>query len=155
MDPEVQKKVDEKLKLTKVKAAVERAQKRVTKDKDKDQDTPLSSLNNNLEKARAFMTALASNSSDYNLQDSFILDSGATVHVCNSHKRFATFTPASKDDLLYVGNTIIPIEGFGLVDVTIQTPAGLKLIELLNTALISSFHTSVVSLKRIMAKGVY
>ena len=97
----------------------------------------------------------ASNSSDYNLRDSFILDSGATAHVCNSRKRFISFTPATEDDLLYAGNTVIPIEGFGSVDVTVQTPAGPKLIELQNTALISSFHTSVVSLKRIMAKGVY
>ena len=97
----------------------------------------------------------ASNSSDYNLRDSFILDSGATAHVCNSRKRFISFTPASEDDLLYAGNTIIPIEGFGSIDIIIQTPDGPKIIELQNMALISSFHTSVVSLKRIMAKGVY
>ena len=96
-----------------------------------------------------------SNPSDYNLRDSFILDSGATVHVCNSRDRFQTVTPASEDDLLYAGNMIIPIEGFGSVDIVVQTPAGPKVIELQNTALVPSFHTSVVSLKRIVAKRVY
>ena len=108
------------------------------------------------EKAGVFMTAVSySDSTDYNLRDSFILDSGATVHVCNSRQHFATSTPASEDDLLYAGNTLVPIEGFGSVDITIQTPAGPRLIELQHTALISSFHTSVVSLKRLVAKGVY
>ncbi len=97
----------------------------------------------------------SASSSDYSLRDSFILDSGATVHVCNSRQCFATFTPASEDDLLYAGNMVVPIEEFGSVDITIQTPAGPRLIELQHTALISSFHTSVVSLKRIVAKGVY
>ena len=93
-----------------------------------------------------------SNPSDYNLRDSFILDSGATIHVCNSRDRFQTVSPASESDLLYAGNMIIPIEGFGSVDIIVQTPAGPKLIELQNTALVPTFHTSVVSLKRIVTK---
>ena len=96
-----------------------------------------------------------SNPSDYNLRDSFILDSGATIHVCNSRDRFQTVSPASESDLLYAGNMIIPIEGFGSVDIIVQTPAGPKLIELQNTALVPTFHTSVVSLKRIVTKKVY
>ncbi len=67
---------------------------------------------------------------DYSLQDSFILDSGAMVHVCNSCQYFATFTPTSKDDLLYAENTVVLIEGFSSVDITIKMPASLKLIEL-------------------------
>ena len=153
-DPEVQKKVDEKLKIDSIKAAVERARKRVAKGKDQNASPSSSDAS---EKAGVFVAAsyAVSNSSDYNLRESFILDSGATTHVCNSRKRFISFTPAGEDDLLYAGNTVIPIEGFGPVDVTVQTPAGPKIIELQNTALISSFHTSVVSLKRIIAKGVY
>jgi hypothetical protein len=111
-----------------------------------------------LGKAGAFVSCYSapkSNSSDYNLRDSFILDSGATVHVCNTRDRFYNFVPASEDDLLYAGNTVIPIEGFGSMDVTVQTSSGPKLIELQHTALVTSFHTLVVSLKRIVAKRVY
>ena len=77
------------------------------------------------------------------------------MHVCNSRYRFQTVTPASEDDLLYAGNMITPIEEFGSVDIVVQTPAGPKVIEMQNTALVPSFHTSVVSLKRIVAKMVY
>jgi len=151
-DPETQKLVDEKLKIPGVKKGVERARQFVaSKEKEKEQDKISS------EKTGVFMAAVdySASSSDYGLRDSFILDSGATVHVCNSRQRFATFTPASEDDLLYAGNTVVPIKGFRSVDVTIQMPSSPKIIELQYTALISSFHISVVSLKRLVAKGVF
>ena len=160
-DPEVQKKVDEKLKQPGVKKAVDNVRQYIAKGKEKERETKehstTSASSEGTAKAGVFMAASysASNSSDYSLQESFILDSGATVHVCNLRNRFISFTPASEDDVLYAGNMVIPIEGFGSVDVTVQTPAGPRLIELQQTALIPSFHTSVVSLKRLVAKGVY
>ncbi len=69
-------------------------------------------------------------SSDYGLQNSFILDSRATVHICNSYQYFATFTPASKDDLLYTRNMVVLIKDFSAVDIIIQILASLRLIEL-------------------------
>ena len=60
-----------------------------------------------------------SNPSDYNLRDNFILDSGATVHVCNSRDQFQTINPASEGDLWYAENMIILIEGFGSVDIIV------------------------------------
>ena len=155
-NPEVQKKVHEKLKQAGVKKAVEKARQNVAKGKEKEKEQATSGSESS-DKAGVFMTAsyTASNSSDYGLHDSFILDSGATVHVCNSRNHFLTLTPASEDDVLYTGNAVVPIEGFGPVDVTVQTPAGPRLIELQHTALIPSFHTSVVSLKCLVAKGVY
>jgi hypothetical protein len=93
-----------------------------------------------------------SNPSDYNLWDTFILDLGVTVHVCNSLDWFQTVSPASESDLLYVGNMIIPIESFGSVDIVVQSPVGPKLIKLQNAALVPSFYMFVVSLKRIITK---
>ena len=160
-DPETQKRVEEKLRFPGIKAAVDRARQRVAKTLEQAavQGTPKATDGSkaSLEKTRAFSATcyFTASSSNYSLRDSFILDSGATVHVCNSRDRFHTFSPASKDDLLYTGNTVIPIEGFGSVDITVQTPDGPKIIELQNTALVPSFHTSVVSLKRIVAKKVY
>jgi hypothetical protein len=151
--------VDEKLKIAAIKTAVDRVQQKAAKSlaqerwpkqvgaqegqTGRDEDRTIA------EKAGVFTVNCYStaNPSDYNLRDSFILDSEVTVHVCNSRDRFQTITPASEDDLLYAGNMIIPIEGFGSVDIIVQTPAGPKLIELQNIALVPSFHTSVVSLK--------
>ena len=57
--------------------------------------------------------------SDYILRDSFILDSGATTHVCNNCERFQDFKPATDEDVLYARDTIISIEGFGTIEITI------------------------------------
>jgi hypothetical protein len=166
-DPEIQKVVDEKLKIAAIKTAVDRDRQKVAKSQAQERQpkqvgaqegqTGRDEGGTVAEKAGVFTVNCYStaNPSDYNLQNSFILDSGATVHICNSRNQFQTITPASEDDLLYAGNIIIPIERFGSVDIIVQTPAGPKLIELQNTALVPSFHTSVVSLKRIVAKKVY
>jgi len=62
----------------------------------------------------------ASVSSDYHLRDSFLLDTAASAHVCNNQAMFYDLRPATEDDYLYAGNTIIPIEGFGLVSLAVQ-----------------------------------
>jgi hypothetical protein len=70
-------------------------------------------------------------------------------------KRFEDLRSASDDDCLYARNTIVPIEGFGTITVTVQTLNGPRIIKLLNTTLVSSFYTSVVSLDCYMAKNVH
>jgi hypothetical protein len=93
--------------------------------------------------------------SDYHLRDSFVLGSGATLHVCNDRTRFQDVRPTSDEEFLYAGNAVIPIEGFGSVTVTIQAPEGPRPIVLNEVAYVSSFHTSVASLDRFIAKDVH
>ena len=101
-DPETQRKVDEKLQLAGVKAAVERARQRVAKNLSQGKKTQGGTLGsstpNELEKAAAFTVSCytSSNSSDYDLRNSFILDSGASVHVCNAATGFITLSPPLK-----------------------------------------------------------
>jgi hypothetical protein len=161
-DQAVQMKIDEKLKNTRLKAAVERAQRKVAKNQEQqsatDQNQQSSNNgNSNGEVLGAFTVSLciASASTDYHLRNSFILDSGTTLHVCNEKETFEDLRSASDDDCLYVGNIIVPIEGFGAITVTVQTLNGPRIIKLLNTALVSSFNTSVVSLDRFIAKNVH
>jgi hypothetical protein len=157
----VQIKIDEKHKNSRLKATVERAQKQVAKNQEQQSATDQnqqSSNNGNSNGAilGAFtVSCIASASTDYHLRNSLILDSGATLHVCNDKEIYEDLRSASDDDCLYAGNTIIPIEGFGTITVTVRTLNGPRIIKLLNTALVSSFHTSVVSLDRFMAKGVH
>jgi hypothetical protein len=49
------------------------------------------------------------------------LDSGATCHVYNDWSRFMNLRPALKDDIFYIGESILPIEGFGTVLVIVTT----------------------------------
>jgi hypothetical protein len=55
------------------------------------------------------------------LNNSFILDLGATCHVCNDKSRFTDLRIALDDDVLYAGESVIPIEGFGTVSVIVTT----------------------------------
>ena len=77
------------------------------------------------------------------------------MHVCNDRSRFKTFEPTIEESFVYAGNTMIPIEGFGHVTVTIQDPKGPREIELRDTAYIPSFHTSVASLEKFVSKEVH
>ena len=91
------------------------------------------------------------------LNDSFILDSGATCYVCNNKSRFINFRLPTDDDVLYAGESVILIEGFGTVLVIVTTSEEPKqyTVYLHNVVLISLFHTSVASLRLFMAKGVH
>jgi hypothetical protein len=61
----------------------------------------------------------------------------------------------SNDDCLYAGNTVVQIEGFGTITVTVQTLNGPQIIKPLNAALVPPPHTSVASLDRFIAKNVH
>jgi len=99
-------------------------------------------------KSSAFRVTAASSNKQYILQKSFILDSGATCHVCNNKSRFIDFRLPSNDDVLYAGEGIIPIEGFGTVSVTVTTTEepSQYTFYLYDVVFISLFHTSVASL---------
>jgi len=94
-------------------------------------------------------------SSSYALHDSFILDSGATIHCCNTRTRFHNLTPAAADDILIAGNDHIPIEEFGDVYITVEGPYGLKRILLRTVAYVPTLHTSVVSLRKFIKQDVH
>jgi hypothetical protein len=55
------------------------------------------------------------------LNDSFILDSGATCYVYNDKSRFIDFRLPMDDDVLYASKSVIPIKGFGTVLVIVTT----------------------------------
>ena len=82
------------------------------------------------------------------LNDSFILDFGATYYVCNDKSRFIDFRLPMDDDVLYASESVIPIEGFGTVLVIVTTLEEPKqyIIYLYNIILILLFYISVASL---------
>jgi hypothetical protein len=92
----------------------------------------------------------------YALHDSFTLDSASTIHVCNNRERFQSLRPATEDDRLIAGASDIPIEGFGLIEITLKlTPTSTRKIKLGEVALVPSFHTNIVSLDRLMQRNVH
>ena len=159
----MQKQIDEKInKNPKLKGIIKSIRKKVAKQKNQQQsESENKSAEDKSDEDKTNPSAFAVSAynalatSDYQLRDSYILDSGATIHVCNDRTRFHNLTPASDDDFLYTGNSVIPIKGLGTISITVQTPSGPRKIDLLNTAFIPSFHTNVVSLDRFIAKNVH
>jgi hypothetical protein len=60
----------------------------------------------------------------YLLRDSFVLDSGATTHVCNDSTRFINLEPSNQ--LLFAGIDVADIQGFGDVNIIVLTLDGKK-----------------------------
>ena len=171
---EVQKKIAEKLEKSDwLRRAIDRVKTRPEKKKSEPKPTSEdSSTSSEPTQPAVFMTSLlgqtltssftpssvyvASNSKyEYSLHCSFILDSGASVHVCNDRSRFHNIRAAEPEEYLIAGSSIIQIEAFGSIDITLEGPSGPRKIELKDTALIVSFHTSVVSLNKFIAKNVH
>jgi len=60
-----------------------------------------------------------------------------------------------KDDFLYSENTVISIKEFETVDITVNTSDRLMNISLYDTVLVSFFHTSIVSARKLKIKKIY
>ena len=92
------------------------------------------------------------------LANSFILDSGATDHVCNNRARFHNYTKAGADDYIVAGANTVKIEGWGTVTITIEcdeTPIGQRTFDLYNIAHIPSFTSNLVLYNRFYDKHLF
>jgi GAG-pre-integrase domain len=98
------------------------------------------------------------NEEEYKLTDSFLLNSAASIHVCNNRSRFTTFTPSTGKETMRAANSFAVIQDYGTVEVHAKsaTPGDLKpcTLELLEVAYVPSFSTSLVSFGRAWAKGI-
>ncbi|KAI1005481.1 hypothetical protein K3495_g2733 [Podosphaera aphanis] len=92
----------------------------------------------------------------YDLQKSWILDSGATLHVCNNKAKLEDFVPSSSD-VLWARDTVIPIIGYGSATVKVKSPKYTdgRPLKLVNVACVPNLHTSVFSLRLLIAAGVH
>ena len=99
----------------------------------------------------------ASSLPTYSLRSSWILNNGSNCHVCNSTmlSRFNKTRDAGLDDTLTAGTQVTPIECFGTIQISINTPTGPKTMTLLDVAYVSNFMANLVSQGRLHAKGLY
>ena len=78
------------------------------------------------------------------IRDTWILDSGANLHVCDDRTRFKFERAATEDDSFSAGKTVYPIEAYGSVEITVRIPTGLGTVTLLDVALAPGFLTAQV-----------
>lgn len=141
------KEIEDKLsKNSSLKEKVSQAKQEAAQSKEKTQDTAPTV-------AGAF--AINNSYSSYKLQNSWILDSGTDIHVCNDSARFKFERAAQEDDWIVSGKTTYEIEAFGTVDITAKGPDGPIILRLLNVALAPGFMSNLVSLRRMTEKGVH
>ena len=91
----------------------------------------------------------ASSSLVYPLRNSFLLDSGAPIHICNDRSRFINLTQCH--DTLFAGSNKDQIEGYGSVSITAQLEKGTQTFTLRDVAYVSTFHANIVSFQRYKA----
>jgi len=90
------------------------------------------------------------------LRDSWILDSGSTIHITNSRSQLMNYQPAMSGEGVYAGNQYIPIIGRGDKEIWPTNKHGDKVRFLLtNVAYVPDFHTNLVSFDRMTAAGFY
>ncbi len=91
----------------------------------------------------------------YPLKNSAILDSASTLHVFNEITRFLNFRTAYPGDFLWAGDHKVPIQGYGDVDVEIQSPTGKRLMRLHDVAFCKNFAANLVSLRELHKLGYW
>ena len=96
----------------------------------------------------------AYSTSEYELRDSVLLDSAASDHVTNDSKRLTSYRPV-EEDFVWSGNTKVPILGYGTMKAYGTHPITLLQVELEleNTVYIPTFHTSLISMKKLRKQG--
>lgn len=79
---------------------------------------------------------LATSNSINPLTNSWIRDGGLDIHISNDAKKwqFKIYRLANKGEIIQVENSNVPIEAYGKVRVSVDTPAGKKHITLVRIA---------------------
>lgn len=98
--------------------------------------------------------AIASSAVDEDLlKNSWILDSGSTVHICNDREQFLTYAP--RQSTVKTGKTETPMIGYGQVKITGRHPHtdATVPVTLDNVWHSPGFHTNLISLSVIEDKG--
>lgn len=90
------------------------------------------------------------------LEQSWILDSGSSHHVCNRHMehRFTKTRNATPKDTITSGNVTLPVTSFGDVTVNAMGPQGIKPLTLRDVAYVPTFMANLISITRAKRKGL-
>ena len=100
----------------------------------------------------AYTAGFSTQDMQYLLHDSFILDSGLTLHICNDCQQFEDFAKAS--DSVHAGEGHAGIKGYGTVRIKVTRPSRETSLKLTQVAYIPHFQTNIVSLWRLKQKSI-
>ncbi|KAI1003455.1 hypothetical protein K3495_g4750 [Podosphaera aphanis] len=100
--------------------------------------------------------ALATIDAENTLENSWILDGGSDVHICNDMSKwdFQISRKAENGSSVRAGNSSIPIEAYSTAKVLVNTPNGKKHITLENVILTHGFLTNIVLMQLLKKTGL-
>ena len=91
----------------------------------------------------------------YPLQKSAILDSGSSLRIFNDLIRFKSFKKPATKEYLIAGNSIVPIKGYGRVDLPIiRTDGSHGILRIKKAAYCPTFAVNVVSFHLLYDQGI-
>jgi hypothetical protein len=135
-----------------IERAIERGNKRANQKEDMKPPPPRMAMSIFRSTSKVFASM---GSESYELRDSWIVDSGADIHICNDRSRFLSYEPAD-DHWAHFGTTMVQILGYGRIDVYATGMNGqTHILELNGVAYIPECHTSILSTFQIKKKGFY
>ena len=101
-----------------------------------------------------FQATLASQD-EFPLKNSYILDSGSSLHVSHNLNRFHDFQRALLGHHAVCGSGSVTIQGYGEVEITLTSPKGrIQKLRLHNIAYCPDFPTNLVLLQLLKARGI-
>jgi hypothetical protein len=88
------------------------------------------------------------------LKNCFILDSGASMHICNDILRFKNYNP-SATGVLYAGDIIIRIQGTGSIKIcpNCSRGSGNIVITLTHVAYMPGLYTNIIRARKLKQAG--
>jgi hypothetical protein len=107
------------------------------------------------EESLGAFTASYSVAEDYKLKNYWLLDSGSDIHVTNTPQGFMKTSESTENDQIIAGGSAYTINAFGRVNIDVKTPTGERSMTLLHVAYVPGFMANLVSLSRLVSKGVY
>ena len=152
--------MQDKLNNPKTKSAVERALK---KGKEETSNNSQKDPQSNLEiqhqsfALSAFAAASNDNLDQFPLRQSFILDSGSDVHVCNNISRATgPIRPALFGERMASGSGWLPIVGYDDIELKTKapTPQYYQTMKLRDVVFVPSFFTNTVSYRELIKGGI-
>jgi hypothetical protein len=101
-----------------------------------------------------FQATLASQD-EFPLKNSYILNSGSSLHVSHNLNRFHDFQRAPLGYYAVYGSGSVTIQGYGEIEIALTSPKGrIRILLLHNIAYCPDFPTNLVSLRLLEARGI-
>ena len=91
---------------------------------------------------------------DKSLCDSWILDSGASKHLCFNKSLFTELHKSNVNHIIVANNQKISVEGEGSIYLKVKTERGIEKIKLLNVLYIPNLWCNLISVSCITKSGL-